>query len=237
MNLEMKTEEIYKDYWTGSKDHREKRRYYERLYSHVVSKIRIEDNSKVLDVAGGNGQNSIFLKLSQADILDISDSGLSQAEQYGFRPIKGDVQKRFPVEPESYDTALCFEVLEHLHYPNKTLAEINNVLKPGGVLYVGQPNMRPDGKIHVRRYYLQELVSDLNKCGFSIEWIDYVPAYTMPEAIWHDIRTNRSWLRKCIQCVNLTLSLLPWAIRYKMAQMVPNRFALIFVIKAIKKDA
>jgi len=166
--------------------------------------------------------------------LDISDSGLKQARSYGYVGIKGDVQRRFPLAENTYDAAFCFEVLEHLHYPNKTLAEINNVLKPGGVFYVAQPNMRADGVYHVRRYYLKELLNDLQKSGFNIDWIDYVPAYSVREAILSDIRKNPSFLRKVVQLVNLGLSCLPWKLRYLLAQAIPNRFALIFVLKARK---
>ena len=227
--------EVYKEYWTGQEAEREKRDYYERLYRNVRPKIVVESAWRVLDVAGGNGQFMRYMGLPQAEILDISESGLAAAEKNGFKTIAGDIEKRFPVPEETYDAVFCFEVLEHLHRPNKTLTEIHNVLKPQGVLYVGQPNMRADGIYHVRRYYLKDLLDDLDKAGFRAEWIDYVPAYSMPEAIRSDILRNPSRARKAVQCVNLCLSLLPYPVRYRMAQAVPDRFALLFVIKAVKK--
>ena len=228
-------EALYKDYWVGAEDERAKREYYDRLYHAVRPKIRVEEGWKVLDVAGGNGQLMRYLDIRHADILDISDSGLKAANDAGFKAIRGDIQKRFPIKEDSYDAAFCFEVLEHLYHPNKTLAEINNVLKPGGVLYVGQPNMRADGVHHVRRYYLPDLLDDLDKAGFRVDWVDYVPAYSMRDSIVSDIRHNKSWVRKAVQCVNLALSSLPHGARYRMAQAVPNRFALIFIVRAVKK--
>lgn len=227
--------EVYKEYWTGQEAERERRAYYERLYRKVRPRIEIEDGWRILDVAGGNGQFMRYLGVRDADILDISESGLQAAQKNGFKTISGDIEKRFPIPEESYDAAFCFEVLEHLPRPNKTLAEIHNVLKPQGVLYVGQPNMRADGVYHVRRYYLRDLLDDLDKTGFKPEWIDYVPAYSMPEAIRSDIQRNPSWVRKAVQCVNLLLSFLPYPARYHMAKMLPDRFALLFVLKAVKK--
>lgn len=227
-------EELYKDYWVNSAEAREKRAYYSRLYGRLMPKLKIEKGVKVLDVAGGDGQFLRYMGIEHADILDISSSGLEIAKKSGFGCIQGDIEKRFPIAEESYDVALCFEVLEHLHRPNKTIVEVHNILKPGGVLYVGQPNMRADGVYHVRRYYKKDLVDDLDKAGFKIEWMDYVPAYSMPEAILSDIRKNPSWVRKAIQCVNLTLSLLPYGVRYFLAKAVPDRFALILVAKAVK---
>lgn len=226
------TAEQYKNYWCGLEEVREKSAYYKRLYEKVYPKIKIENNGHILDVAGGNGQFMRYLGIERADILDISESGLEIARKAGFNTIYGNIEKRFPLQEESYDVAFCFEVLEHLHHPNKTLAEINNILKKNGVLYLGQPNMRADGVHHVRRYYLQDLLDDLDKSGFQVEWVDFVPGYSMRDAILSDIRKNPSWVRKIIQCVNLTLSFLPWWVRYQMAKLIPNRFALIFIVKA-----
>ena len=228
-------ESTYRDYWKDPSVDRRQDDYYTRLYAHIKPKIKIRPNSRTLDVGGGSGQNLLFFRIKDADVLDISDSGLAQAEQNGFNPIKGDVQARFPIEENTYDNALCFEILEHLHHPNITLSETYNVLKSGGILYLAIPNMRPDGVIHVRRYHIKELLDDLSKCGFNQEWVDYVPAYTMRDAILSDIRKNPSIIRRLIQCINLMLSFLPWQVRYQMAQWVPDRFALLFVVKMTKK--
>ncbi len=227
--------EYYKDYWTGIDAEREKRAYYQRLYDRLADRLRPASGARVLDVAGGNGQFMRYLGVKDADVLDISESGLEIAAKAGFRTHLGNIEGRFPFDPDTFDAAYCFEVLEHLHRPNKTLAEIHTVLKSDGVLYVGQPNMRADGTHHVRRYYLKPLLSDLEKCGFRVEWIDYVPAYSMRDAIISDVRRNPSFVRKAVQCVNLALSLLPRGARHLMARAVPDRFALLFVLKAVKK--
>ena len=227
-------EALYKEYWVGEAQQRQKRLYYDRLYEKVRARLCVEENWKMLDVAGGNGQFMRYLGVARVDILDISESGLEQARHFGYSTIFGDIQKRFPIAENTYDAAFLFEVLEHLSRPNKTLTEIHNVLKLGGVLYLGQPNMRADGVHHVRRYYLRPFLTDLEKSGFRVEWIDYVPAYTMRDSILSDIQKNPSWVRKAIQCVNLGLSFLPRSWRYILAKAVPDRFALLFIIKAIK---
>ena len=227
--------DYYKDYWSGADGDREGRRYYERLYARIRPRLQLAEGARVLDVAGGNGQLMRYLGIKQADILDISESGLAGATAAGFTALYGDVEKRFPIAPGIYDAVFLFEVLEHLHAPGLTLAEAHRVLRPDGILYVGQPNMRADGVHHVRRYYLKPLLNDLEKAGFEPEWIDYVPAYSMRDSIVSDIRQNPSWVRKAVQTVNLGLSLLPYEARYQMAKRVPDRFALMLVIKAVKK--
>ena len=163
----------YRNYWkTDEEDTRNKRNYYVRLYRHLLYKLLIPSNARVLDIAGGNGQFLHFLGVKQADILDISESGVEAARFKNYRAILGDIQKRFPIKEESYDVAFLCEVLEHLQHPSITLVEAYHVLKSGGVLYVAQPNMRADGRHHVRRYYPDELIDDLKKSGFKIMCTD-----------------------------------------------------------------
>ena len=47
----------------------------------------------------------------------------------------------FPVPDATYDTALCFNTLEHIYDAAAVLAEIRRVLKPGGRLIVTVPFM------------------------------------------------------------------------------------------------
>jgi len=226
---------IYKDYWVNTWQVRDKRQYYQKLYDRIRSRLVVSDNIKILDVGGGNGHFLSYLGIKDADIIDISDSGVEVADGVGYGTINSDIEKKFPIESEKYDIAFCFEVLEHLNLPQVTLSETNRVLKSGGILYVGQPNMPADGTHHVRRYYLKDITSELKNANFAIEWIDFVPAFTMRDAILDDIRKTKSLFRKFKQTVALFLSFLPWSIRYFMAKIVPNRFALLFIIKSVKQ--
>lgn len=229
------TQGLYKNYWTQDVSVREKRQYYQKLYQHLYSKLKPAEDNRILDVAGGNGQFLHYLDIRKADVIDISESGLSVAKKFGYHTIFANIEERFPIPSQNYDVVFCCEVLEHLHFPNKTLSEINNTLKANGVLFLCQPNMKPDGVHHVRRYKLNELKNDLKKTGFDIEWIDYTPAYSVREAIVHDIFSNPSLFRRGVQLINLTLSFLPFKIRYELARICPDRFALLFVIKARKR--
>ena len=231
----MSESNIYKNYWVNTWQARDKRQYYQKLYDKVKSRLVVSDNAKILDVGGGNGHFLSYLGIKNADIIDISDSGVEVAGSVGFGTINADIEKTFPIESKSYDIAFCFEVLEHLKSPQITLSETNRILKSGGILYIGQPNMPADGVHHVRRYYLKDIISELKNANFSIEWIDFVPAFTMRDAILDDIRRTKSIFRKLKQSIAFLLSFLPRRIRYFMAKIVPDRFALLFIIKAIKQ--
>lgn len=226
----------YSDYWNNENwQKRENRKYYSKLYGRIKKYIKVPYNAKMLDIGGGDGHLMHYLGLYNAEIMDISDSGLDVANKMGFKTVKADIEKEFPLPNSAYDSAFCFEVLEHLRLPDVTLSEIHRVLKPSGILYIGQPNMRADGYYHLRRYYLEDIRSALIKAGFCIGWVDYIPAFTMSDAILDDICKTKSLFRKIKQSVALILSFLPWHIRYIMARVIPNRFALLFIIKAMKK--
>lgn len=50
----------------------------------------------------------------------------------------GDVQK-MPIADASFDSVVCLQVLEHVPNPQKAIAEIYRVLKPGGTAIVSVP--------------------------------------------------------------------------------------------------
>ena len=198
----------YKDYWKGERRQRKKTGYYTKRYDRLKSFFKFTKTDRIIDIGGGDGQFMEYLDITNATILDISDSGLEFARQRGFTAIKGDIQSRFDITQKKFNNALCCEVLEHLDYPCKTLSEINNILVDSGVLYIAQPNIKPNGTHHVRRFKLNELKEDLTKTGFTIESVAFVPAFF--------------------------LDFLNPKVADLFARFFPNRFALFFVIKARK---
>ena len=74
-----------------------------------------------------------------------------------FHPhILGDAQN-IPVKSNSMDCVKCTELLEHVEYPEKVLAEISRVLKPGGALILSIPFNYP---IHSDPYDFQRFTDE-----------------------------------------------------------------------------
>lgn len=107
----------------------------------------------------------------------------------------------FPYEDGSFDTVLCCELLEHLHFdPMHMMSEINRVLKPGGSLVLTTPNITslralsamlqgyhpgffpayikpagPDGEAdarHAREYAPGEIAHLLQDSGFDVALLE-----------------------------------------------------------------
>ena len=81
-----------------------------------------------------------------------------------------DIQDMHMIENDSYDTAICLEVLEHTPDPFRAAGEIHRILRPGGVLIVSVPHLsrlhdEPDDYFRFTKYGLRDL---LGREGFEV---------------------------------------------------------------------
>ncbi len=225
-------EKYYEHYW--EEEHIQRGMdYYDLRYSHIKGFIKPSDDLKVLDVGGGNGQFLEWLGVKKATVLDISKSGLTEARRRGFKTIQSDVQGRYPVRENSFDIVICFETIEHIEKPVSMLRQIRKCLKPGGMLVLGVPNLPADGVHHKKRWYLTDALQALKDAGLKVKEIEYTPGFLEKETI-KDMIKLKSIKKFCIHTVAYGLHLLPFGLKIRLANTVPDRFAMIFIIKARK---
>jgi SAM-dependent methyltransferase len=77
----------------------------------------------------------------------------------------GDAEAMVGIANDVYDTVFCFEVLEHLPHPQRAVAEMFRVLKPGGVLLVSVPHLsrlheEPHDYFRYTTYGLRRMLED-----------------------------------------------------------------------------
>jgi len=90
--------------------------------------------------------------------------------------IIADLEKPLPLEANSYDRVLCFNLLEHLYKPKNLLSEANRILKSSGELIGYVPflvKFHPDPNDYFR-YTEQALHKILEESGFSKIKIKFV---------------------------------------------------------------
>jgi len=117
------------------------------LASRVVTDLmQVEQRARILDCGVGNGSLSIALAslmTGSADFhaVDTSAEMLVQAKSLmqhaGLDPHlqQADVMS-LPYEDQSFDVVMAAHVLEHLPDPQRALAEMVRVLKPGGMVFL-----------------------------------------------------------------------------------------------------
>jgi SAM-dependent methyltransferase len=133
----------------------------------------------ILDAGCGSQQYRPFcahLRYEAQDFgqvaLDEKDSFAARGQAYSYGPLDytGDIWQ-IPVEAGRFDAVLCTEVLEHIPYPARTLAELGRVLKPGGKLILTLP---ANSLRHMDPYWFYPGLSDrwlerqLPELGFEI---------------------------------------------------------------------
>ncbi|MEM7059486.1 MAG: class I SAM-dependent methyltransferase [Pseudomonadota bacterium] len=126
---------------------------FEEAYRYVLGKVLRQGRYAqatgplhVLDAGVGTGAMSLALcdlidQPIQLDGVDLSPEMLSETtKRLGRCGINAELQKAdleaLPFEDARYDIVLAAHVLEHLANPDRALAELYRVLKPGGVLIV-----------------------------------------------------------------------------------------------------
>ncbi|TVQ12219.1 MAG: 3-demethylubiquinone-9 3-O-methyltransferase [Leptolyngbya sp. DLM2.Bin27] len=94
---------------------------------------------KVLDVGCGGGFTCEFLAHLQAQVWGIDQSArcIAAAQTHaeaGGLPItyRCGVAEALPFESAAFDVVVCVDVLEHVADPQRAVAEVSRVLRPGG---------------------------------------------------------------------------------------------------------
>jgi SAM-dependent methyltransferase len=114
--------------------------YYVR--NAILTKLRAAlpfFRGRLLDVGCGHMPYKSIILDSATNVSDYIGMDLSDNRSYANKPDLTWDGVVIPLPDSSIDCAMATEVLEHCPYPDKTLAEINRVLRPGGTLLITVP--------------------------------------------------------------------------------------------------
>jgi tellurite methyltransferase len=142
---------------------------------------RLPRGGRALDVAGGAGQDALWLARRGLDVtlVDLSDVALERAAQAAreagvtLQLQRLDLETE-PLPPGPYDVVLC---LNYLWRP--LFAEFPKVLAPGGLLLFAQPtrsNLRrhphPSARFLLEDGELPRLIQGLEVVSYTEGWTD-----------------------------------------------------------------
>jgi SAM-dependent methyltransferase len=96
---------------------------------------------RVLDLGCRSGAlTRHFLEANSVVGLDVDAAALEKARTLGIEPVQANVEEPLPFEDASFDAVVAGELFEHLQFPDALVAEIERVLRPGGVIVGSVPN-------------------------------------------------------------------------------------------------
>jgi SAM-dependent methyltransferase len=142
---------------------------------------RLPRTGRALDVAGGAGQDALWLARRGLDVtlLDISEVALDRASAtartagVSLRPLQLDVETE-PLPPGPFDVVLC---LNFLWRP--LFAAFPKVLAPGGLLVFAQPtrsnlqrHAHPSARFLLEDGELPGLVHELERVSYTEGWTE-----------------------------------------------------------------
>lgn len=99
-------------------------------------------SSRILDVGCGYGTLIQRLEGSGHDCYGVEPdpAAVRVAQEHGLNVKKG-VAESIPYPGGHFDVVILTEVIEHLRRPEKAVAEVNRVLKKGGLVIITTPNV------------------------------------------------------------------------------------------------
>lgn len=120
-------------------------KYCQQMYASILEKIRPFPFLSVLDIGCGWGSMLAIIKEEYPHIaaagLDLSEKMVDQAQMLLGADVvlrTGDVED-IPWPDDSFDLLLCNSSFHHYPDPQKSLQEMQRVLKPQGRLLIGEP--------------------------------------------------------------------------------------------------
>lgn len=182
-----------------------------------------------LDIGAAGGGNTRVLQRAGWSVtaLEYGADGAEVAAERGLSVVRGDATA-LPVDDESLDLVVAFDVLEHIPDHDTAVAEVRRALRPGGRFLIAVP---ADPKLwsehdvavdHVRRYTRSTLREVLERNGFELTSMTSWNVLLRPVVALRRRKASGSDLETVHPLVNLALRAIVTVERYLPTKSLPG---------------
>jgi SAM-dependent methyltransferase len=156
----------------------------------VIADLRLPARAQILDAGCGSGRNMVELaRHGSVTGVELSHTSvcLARARAAG-EVVEGSVLA-MPFDADSFDLAVCLDVIEHLEDDLGALRELRRVVAPGGSLLVTVPAYQwlwsghDEINHHHRRYTRSSLQRIAEEAGWEQVRTTYFNSLLLPVAI------------------------------------------------------
>jgi SAM-dependent methyltransferase len=179
---ELQTHRVEDRHWW----YRGRRRVLER----TIDRLGLPPRARILDAGCGSGRNMVELaRHGEVTGVELSRTSaeIARGRHLG-EVVEGSVLE-MPFAPDSFDLAVCLDVIEHLEDDRAALRELRRVLRPGGALLVTVPAYQwlwsghDEINHHHRRYNRATLQRAAREAGWECSRATHFNSLLLPVAI------------------------------------------------------
>jgi SAM-dependent methyltransferase len=181
-DFELQTHAVEDRHWW----YRGRRRVLER----VIGELDLAPDPRILDAGCGSGRNMVELARRGAVTgVELAEASAALARGRGAGEVTEGSVMEMPFAEDSFDLAVCLDVIEHLPDDRGALRELRRVIAPGGALVVTVPAYQwlwsghDEANQHCRRYNRAGLLQAATDAGWGCARMTHFNALLLPVAI------------------------------------------------------
>ena len=173
-----------------------------RVLARVIDSLHLARGARILDAGCGSGRNMVELaRRGTVTGIELSPMSVAAARARGVGDVVEGTVEDLPFDDDSFDFAVCLDVIEHLDDDGQTLRELRRVVAPGGMLLVtvpAYPSLWSSHDVvnhHRRRYTRAALLAVARESGWEAKRTTNFNALLLPAAMayrWLERLTRRT---------------------------------------------
>jgi SAM-dependent methyltransferase len=161
-----------------------------RVLENVIAGLGLPEGARILDAGCGSGRNMVELaRHGTVTGIELSETSVRLARERGTGEVVLGSVTEMPFAEDSFDFAVCLDVIEHLEDDGAALRELRRVIAPGGPLLVTVPAYQwlwsghDEVNHHKRRYTDGTLQHVAERSGWREARSTHFNALLLPAAI------------------------------------------------------